>query len=86
MAKAAFVSNFFSIFFSSSFGPRPAASLWAQRRNLAALLTNSSQVTVLGSHMPVEQGEAASPAVMALRQRLSGFETEHGRLSGLDFQ
>ena len=36
--------------------------------------------------MPVEAGEVASPGVMELRKRLSGFETEEGRLRGLGFQ
>jgi hypothetical protein len=36
--------------------------------------------------MPVEAGEAVSPAVDVLRSRLSGFETEEGRLRGLGFR
>jgi len=48
------------------------------------------RVEPFGEHhedfMPVESGAAASPSVLALRERLSGFETERGRLSGLDFR
>lgn len=36
--------------------------------------------------MPVEAGDTTSQAVLELRKRLGGFETEHGRLNGLSYQ
>jgi hypothetical protein len=59
--------------------------------------TNEFEVYFLNAHeisiknkkeldMPLEAGEAASPGVLELRKRLSGFETEEGRLHGLGFQ
>ena len=37
------------------------------------------------SKMPFEQNESSEDSIALLKQRLSGFETEEGRLSGLSY-
>lgn len=45
----------------------------------------SFQLSFCAATMPFEETKSSSDAIALLKKRLSGFETEEGRLSGLNY-